>query len=101
MAKPIMARSPADRCIAWTVVAFLAFAVGLDVPMFAARFIPSGHASVFLAVFLLGMICAAVGLVFLCFSAVLAWRAVTATPRHIVLEYLRALRIPISVIVAN
>jgi hypothetical protein len=47
------------------------------------------------------MMGAVVGLVFLCFAAVLAWRVVKATPRNIAIDYLRTLRFPIGIVVAN
>lgn len=96
-----MPRSPADRCIAWTVVAFLVIAIGMDVPMFSARLIPREQSSILIATVVLGMVGVAVGLVFLCFALILTWRVLIATSKSTAIEYLHALRLPIGIVVAN
>jgi len=101
MAKRLMPRSPTDRCIAWAVVAFLIFAIGMHVQMFSGRLIPHGQPAVLIAAVVLGMVAAGVGLVLLCFAAVLAWRVVKGTPKSIAIGYLHALKLPIGIVVIN
>ena len=95
-----MTRSPADRWIAWTVVAFLVISFGMHIQM-SVMLVPHGRPAVIVAIVVLGMMSAAVGLVLLCFAAFLAWRVLQANPKNTVIWYLRALRFPIGIVVAN
>jgi hypothetical protein len=83
------------------VVAFLVFAIGMHVPMFLAKVIPREQSVIIIAAVALGMVGVAVGLVLLCFAVILTWRIVIATPKSTAIEYLRTLRLPIGIVVAN
>jgi hypothetical protein len=62
-----MPRSPADRCIASTVTALLVFTSGMHVPMYSGKLGSLGKPAVVIALAILGITGAAVGLLLLCF----------------------------------
>jgi|GEM_PF-2589793 hypothetical protein len=102
MAESAAHKSRADRSIAWALVSFVVLAVSMLGYAYAPQIVLGGgkgaHSYYLFQASLAG---AAVGIIILSIAVILAVQAATAAPRGLAARYVRALRVPLAITVAN